>query len=63
MRLRIGTVTAAGMLFLAGALGALGPWSLGTSVVLLVGTAVATAIAWEDDESLRPQAFARDDRG
>jgi hypothetical protein len=51
------------MLFLAGALGALGPWSLGTSVVLLVGTAVSTAIAWEDQEAMRPQAFARDDQG
>ena len=62
MRFRIGSVTAAATLFLAGALGALGPWSLGTSVVLLVGTAVSTAIAWEDQEAMRPQAFARDDR-
>ena len=60
MRWRIGTVAVAAVLFLAGAIGALGNWSLGTSVVLLVATAVGTAIAWEDSD-VRPQAFARDD--
>ena len=50
MRLRIWTVTAAGLLFLAGAVGLLGEWSLGAAVVLLVGTSVATAIVWEERE-------------
>lgn len=50
MRFRIGTVTTAGLLFVAGAIGLLGPWALGAAVVLLVATSVATAIAWEDQD-------------
>lgn len=62
MHLRIGTVTAASALFLAGAIGLLGAWSLGISVVLLVGTSVATAIAWEERSPARPAAFASDEQ-
>lgn len=62
MRIRIGTVTAASGLFLAGAVDLLGPWSLGTAVVLLVGTSVATAIAWEEGSPARPAAFANDEQ-
>jgi hypothetical protein len=49
VRLRIGTVAAAASLFLAGALGLLGGWSLGIAVVLLVAASVSTAIAMEDE--------------
>ncbi len=56
MHLRIGTVTAATVLFLAGAIGLLGPWSLATAVVLLVGTSVATAIAWEEQNPVSVHA-------
>ena len=62
MRLRIGTVTAATALFLAGAVGLLGPWALGTAVVVLVATSVATAIAWEEQPPLRPAAFATEEQ-
>ena len=62
MHFRIGTVTAATALFLAGAIGLLGPWSLATAVVLLVGTSVATAIAWEEQNPVRPAAFANDEQ-
>jgi hypothetical protein len=62
LRLRIGTVAAATALFLAGAVGLLGPWSLATAVVLLVGTSVATAIAWEEGSPLRPPAFPTDEQ-
>ena len=57
MRLRIGTVTAATGLFLAGAVGLLGPWALGTAVVLLVASSVATAIAWEEGSPVLPPTF------
>jgi hypothetical protein len=53
LRLRIGSVTAAAVLFLAGALGLLGGWSLGIAVVLLVATSVSTAIAMEEHEPSR----------
>jgi hypothetical protein len=49
LRIRIGTVTAAAVLFLAGAIGLLGGWSLGIAVVLLVATSVSTAIAMEEE--------------
>lgn len=62
MRIRIGTVAAAFVLFLAGAIGLLGPWSLGTAVVLLVASSVATAIAWEEGAPTRPGAFAHDEQ-
>lgn len=62
MHFRIGTVTAASVLFLAGAIGLLGPWSLATAVVILVGTSVATAIAWEERSPARPAAFANDEQ-
>ena len=62
MHLRIGTVTAATVLFLAGAIGLLGPWSLATAVVLLVGTSVATAIAWEEQNPVRPPSFVNDEQ-
>lgn len=54
MRLRFGLLTTATLLFVAGALGLLGDWALGTAVVLLVGTAVATAIAWEEPDRDAP---------
>lgn len=60
MRWRIGTITVAAVLFLAGAIGLFGDWALGTSVVLLVATSVGTAIAWEERD-VRPQAFAAED--
>jgi hypothetical protein len=55
MRLRVGLVTCATVLFVAGALGLLGSWSLATAVVLFVGTAVATAIVWEDRDADPPE--------
>jgi hypothetical protein len=54
VRLRIGTVAAAAALFLAGAIGLLGPWALGTAVVVLVASSVATAIAWDDSTPVQP---------
>jgi hypothetical protein len=48
LRLRIGTVTAAALLFLCGALGLLGGWALAIAVVLLVAVSVSTAIALEE---------------
>ena len=62
VHLRIGSVTTATLLFLAGAVGILGSWSLGAAVVLLVATAVATAIAWEDPDGARPKAFSGEDQ-
>jgi hypothetical protein len=62
LHLRIGTVAAATALFLAGAIGLLGPWSLATAVVLLVATSVATAIAWEEQNPVRPPTFANDEQ-
>jgi hypothetical protein len=35
---------------------------LATAVVLLVGTSVATAIAWEEQTPVRPAAFATEDQ-
>ncbi len=54
MRLRIGTVAAAAALFLAAAVGLLGPWALGTAVGLFVASSVATAIAWDDRTPVQP---------
>lgn len=55
MRVKIGTSTAAGLLFLAGAVGVVGSWALGAAVVLLVGLSVATVISWEErDAALVP---------
>jgi hypothetical protein len=48
VRLRIGTATAAALLFLGGALGLLGGWSLGIGVGLLVAASVSMAIAMEE---------------
>jgi hypothetical protein len=48
VRLRIGTVAAAAVLFLGGALGLLGGWSLAIAVVLLVAASVSAAIAMEE---------------
>ena len=50
VRLRISAVAAAVVLFTAGAVGVLGAWALGTAVVLLVATSVATVIVWEERE-------------
>ena len=63
MHLRIGMVTSATLLFVAGAIGLFGQWALATGVVLLVGTAVATAIVWEEP-TVAPQDLvpARVDR-
>ena len=55
MRLRIGLITAAGLLFLAAALGLLGGWALPAAVVLLVGTSVVTVIVWEERDAARPE--------
>jgi hypothetical protein len=60
LHFRIGTLSLAAGLFLAGAIGLLGPWALGTSVVLLVAMSVVTAIAWEDRGG-QPAAFAEGD--
>jgi hypothetical protein len=54
VRLRIGTVAAAAALFLAAAVGLLGPWALGTAVGLFVASSVATAIAWDDRTPVQP---------
>ena len=62
MRLRIGTVTAAAVLFLAGAVGLLGGWSLGIAVVLLVATSVSTAIAMEEQPEAAPVPVRTDGR-
>ncbi len=48
MRLRIGIVISATVLFLAGAVGLVGQWALASGVVLIVAVAVATAIVWEE---------------
>jgi hypothetical protein len=48
-------VTSAALLFVAGAIGLLGQWALGTSVVLFVAIAVVTAIVWEDRDVNRPE--------
>jgi hypothetical protein len=50
MHLRLALVTSATLLFALGASGLLGPWSLATAMVLFVGTAVVTAIAWEEGD-------------
>jgi hypothetical protein len=55
MRLRLGLLTCATALFVAGGVGALGAWALATAVVLFVGTAVATAIVWEDRDTQRQE--------
>jgi hypothetical protein len=51
MRLRIGLVTFATVLFLLGAVGLVGSWALATAVVVFVGTAVITAIVWEERDT------------
>jgi hypothetical protein len=48
MRLRLGLVTFATLLFVLAAVGLVGDWALATAVVTFVGTAVITAIAWEE---------------
>ena len=51
MRLRLGLVTFATLLFSLGAVGLIGEWALATAVVLFVGTAVITAIVWEERDT------------
>jgi hypothetical protein len=51
MRLRLGLVTFATLLFILGAVGLVGEWALATAVVLFVGTAVITAIVWEERDT------------
>lgn len=51
MRLRLGLVTFASLLFILGAVGLVGEWALATAVVVFVGTAVITAIVWEERDS------------
>jgi hypothetical protein len=63
MRLRLGFLTCASALFVAGAVGVLGAWALASAVVLVVGTAVATAIVWEDRDAERQELVpVRSDR-
>jgi hypothetical protein len=51
MRLRLGLVTFATLLFVLGAVGLVGEWALATAVVVFVGTAVITAIVWEERDA------------
>ena len=51
MRLRLGLVTFATLLFVLGAVGLIGEWALATAVVVFVGTAVITAIVWEERDT------------
>jgi hypothetical protein len=51
MRLRLGLVTFATLLFILGAVGLVGEWALATAVVVFVGTAVITAIVWEERDT------------
>ena len=51
MRLRLGLVTFATLLFILGAVGLVGEWALAAAVVVFVGTAVLTAIVWEERDS------------
>jgi hypothetical protein len=63
MRLRLGFLTCAIALFAAGAVGVLGAWALASAVVLVVGTAVATVIVWEDRDTERQELVpVRSDR-
>ena len=56
MRVRLGAVVigAAAMLLAASAVGLLGAWALGVGLTLVVGTSVATAIAWEERDAVAP---------
>ena len=53
MRVRLGAVVigAAAVLLTASAVGLLGAWALGVGLALVVGTSVATAIAWEERDA------------
>lgn len=53
MRVRLGAVVigAAAVLLAASAVGLLGAWALGVGLALVVGTSVATAIAWEERDA------------
>ena len=51
MRLRLGLVTFATLLFILGAVGLAGEWALATAVVVFVGTSVLTAIVWEEHDA------------
>ena len=53
MRVRLGAVVigAAAVLLAASAMGLLGAWALGVGLALVVGTSVATAIAWEERDA------------
>ncbi len=58
VHVKIAGATAA-VLFLAAAAGLLGVWALAVGVSLLVATALATAIAWEEQEGATRSAPAR----
>jgi hypothetical protein len=58
VHVKIAGATAAA-LFLAAAAGLLGVWALAVGVSLLVATAVATAIAWEEQEAATRSATAQ----
>jgi hypothetical protein len=53
VRVRLGAVVigAAAVLLAASAVGLLGAWALGVGLALVVGTSVATAIAWEERDA------------